>query len=503
MLARTATFSPARIYAVLLFLATFLAALHMTAFHAEAAQATLNWKAPTTYVDGTSAGTLGGYKIYEGTASGNYTQVFDVGNVTSYTLSGLNDATTYYYAISAYDATGTTSDLSNELSFTTPAATAALYTLSASAGAGGSISPSGSVVVSQGVNQTFTITPSSGYVIAGVTVDGASVGSVPAYTFTGVAANHTINATFAPAAQSTAGVSAFAVDAGGNGYTSSSGIVYKADTGFTGGRIGTTTAAIAGTSDVPLYQTERYGNFSYSVPLANGTYNVTLKFAEIYWTAAGKRIFNVTMNGSTVISGLDLYAMVGKNKAYDVVVPATVTNGVLTIGFVTKVDNATVTAIRIAPTSAPATPAGTVVFADNAGGSQYAGSGGITYAADSKYTGGKIGTTTAAISGTTDVPLYQNERYGNVTYSVPVTNGNYAVTLKFVEMYWTAAGKRIFSVAINGQSVISRLDLYATVGKNRAYDLTFPVSVTNGTINLTFSSQVDNATISAIVVKTM
>ena len=70
------------------------------------------------------------------------------------------------------------------------------YTITASAGTGGTISPSGSVGVNAGSNQTFTITPSSGYTVSGVTVDGSSVGAVTSYTFSNVTANHTINATF-------------------------------------------------------------------------------------------------------------------------------------------------------------------------------------------------------------------------------------------------------------------------------------------------------------------
>ncbi len=70
------------------------------------------------------------------------------------------------------------------------------YTITASAGTGGSISPSGSVSVTQGANQTFAIAASSGYAISGVTVDGAGVGAVSSYTFSNVQANHTISATF-------------------------------------------------------------------------------------------------------------------------------------------------------------------------------------------------------------------------------------------------------------------------------------------------------------------
>jgi hypothetical protein len=71
------------------------------------------------------------------------------------------------------------------------------YSIAASAGANGSISPSGSVSVSYGAIQTFTITPVNGYHVSGVLVDGGSVGAVTSYTFTDVTANHTISATFA------------------------------------------------------------------------------------------------------------------------------------------------------------------------------------------------------------------------------------------------------------------------------------------------------------------
>jgi hypothetical protein len=70
------------------------------------------------------------------------------------------------------------------------------YTITATAGTGGSVSPSGSVIVSQGANKTFTITANSGYSIADVKVDGASVGTGATYTFSNVAANHTIDASF-------------------------------------------------------------------------------------------------------------------------------------------------------------------------------------------------------------------------------------------------------------------------------------------------------------------
>src|SRR5439155_669986 len=66
-----------------------------------------------------------------------------------------------------------------------------------SAGAHGSISPSGGVAVNCGSDQAFTITPASCYQVADVQVDGSSRGAITSYTFTNVTANHTITASFA------------------------------------------------------------------------------------------------------------------------------------------------------------------------------------------------------------------------------------------------------------------------------------------------------------------
>jgi len=70
------------------------------------------------------------------------------------------------------------------------------FTISASAGPGGTISPAGTSTVTGGGSKTYTITPKIGYVISSVQVDGAGVGAVSAYTFSAVSANHTIKALF-------------------------------------------------------------------------------------------------------------------------------------------------------------------------------------------------------------------------------------------------------------------------------------------------------------------
>ena len=70
------------------------------------------------------------------------------------------------------------------------------YTIEATAGAGGSISPSGSVSVREGGDQTFTITPDKGYAVSNVKIDGKSIGAVKSYTFENVSRTHTIEVIF-------------------------------------------------------------------------------------------------------------------------------------------------------------------------------------------------------------------------------------------------------------------------------------------------------------------
>jgi hypothetical protein len=93
------------------------------------------------------------------------------------------------------------------------------YTISATAGTGGSISPSGSVSVTSGSSKSFTITPNSGYSVTSVAVDGTSVGAVTSYSFSNVTGNHTIAATF------TANAYTISATAGTGGSISPSGSV--------------------------------------------------------------------------------------------------------------------------------------------------------------------------------------------------------------------------------------------------------------------------------------
>ena len=123
----------------------------------------------------------GGSQTYTITPSTGY-------DISSVTVDGVNKGKLTSYTFSNVIGAHTIS----------AAFTKKTYTISASAGTGGSISPSGSKAVAYGGSQTYTISPASGYDIERVTVDGANKGAVSSYTFSNVTGAHTISATFKP-----------------------------------------------------------------------------------------------------------------------------------------------------------------------------------------------------------------------------------------------------------------------------------------------------------------
>jgi len=127
----------------------------------------------------------------------------------------------------------------------------------------------------------------------------------------------------------------FLVHAGGPAYTDSVGQTWGADTDLSGGDTYSTTNSISNTPDPSLYQTERYGVFSYDFSVPNGNYNVLLKFAEIYWTSPGQRIFSVSINGTPVLTNFDIIAAAGAPlTAIDKAFPVSVTGGNIQIQFI-------------------------------------------------------------------------------------------------------------------------------------------------------------------------
>ncbi len=137
-----------------------------------------------------------------------------------------------------------------------------------------------------------------------------------------------------------------AINAGGEMFTGADGIVYQAD--LIGGQVFNSSGSVTGSSDMALYQTERYdGNLEYKIPVANGRHKLILKFAEIFQTQVGARIFDVIAEGDTLIKSLDIYKEVGAFQAYDVVKMVNVLDGELNLKFSGTKENAKVSAIVV------------------------------------------------------------------------------------------------------------------------------------------------------------
>ncbi len=198
---------------------------------------------------------------------------------------------------------------------------------------------------------TFTFTPTKTNTPSAPTATNTPVPPTATFTHT-----PTVTSTPTPIVSSS-----WRVNAGGPAYTDTTSNVWAADENYSGGTTVAEGAAVTGTSDSTLYDTQRYGNsFSYSFNVPAGSYQVTLKFAETYSGdfATGDRVFNVAVNGSTALSNLDVYAQVGANTQDDKVINnVSPTGGVITITFTgtTSTDtSAMVEAIQVIPQ--PATP---------------------------------------------------------------------------------------------------------------------------------------------------
>ena len=155
------------------------------------------------------------------------------------------------------------------------------------------------------------------------------------------------------------------IKSGGPSLTDEAGNYWASDLGFYDyGAAGWTGNSIANTATPSVYQSERWmsGPMKYRIPVPNGTYNLVLKFSELYWTEAGKRVFNVVVNGTTVKQNLDVFAVAGGAfTAYDVTVPVSVTDQWVTIELDPVVNNPKIDAIELDPVQVgPSTVTGTI-----------------------------------------------------------------------------------------------------------------------------------------------
>jgi N-acetylneuraminic acid mutarotase/regulation of enolase protein 1 (concanavalin A-like superfamily) len=146
------------------------------------------------------------------------------------------------------------------------------------------------------------------------------------------------------------------IDAGGPAYIDTSGNTWLADQYNSGGSITNAPFAVANTTNAPLYYTRRWGNFSYNIPVTSGEYTVNLYFSESRVTAPGQRYFNVSAEGSLILTHFDAFAAAGFQGAASTSSTVNILDGVLNLKFMSVKDVAMVSAIELLPMDVNSTP---------------------------------------------------------------------------------------------------------------------------------------------------
>jgi hypothetical protein len=260
-----------------------------------------------------------------------------------------------------------------------------------------------------------------------------------------------------------------------------------------------------------VWNTSRVGESTYTIPgLAPGsTYQARLYFMDWYYTHAGQREFDVTIDGTKVLTNFDIIGTAinagadgqeafGVEKDFPVTVGAF---GTVTIDFTRDgADQPQVNAISLVPV--------------NNSGVQIdlGGAGGGGFAADSYGVGGSADTlpTGAAtfpnwgptVPNPIPAAVWNTSRVGESTYTIPglTQRGTYQVRLYFMDWYYAHAGQREFDVTIDGTKVLTNFDIIGTAGNAGAdgqeafgVEKDFPVTVdSSGTVTIDFTSGAAN-----------
>ncbi|MBJ7357901.1 malectin domain-containing carbohydrate-binding protein [Nocardioides sp.] len=356
---------------------------------------------------GSAASDLAGYSVYRATsAGGSFTKVTTtLLTTTTFTDSGAPAGSAVSYRVTASDTTGNES---------TPSATVTVAAVDATAPAVVTgVAASGSAT---GVSVTWTASGApdlAGYtvyragaasgpfvkvnaaLVSGTSLNdtGAPIGATSFYqvTATDQSSNESARSATVSAVRPAAPQQPVRINAGGGAQTvgATTWTACSSTTACSGRVTGgnaysendTVTGVPTGMNNA-IFQSEWTGGqasgsavgsraFGFAVPVSNGTYTVRLHFAELNKNAANLRLFDVRLEGATVLSNFDVFAAAGGiDRAVAREFRTTVTDGVVTIDFITRRENAKVSAIEIIPvadTTAPGTVTGVTATGATAG----------------------------------------------------------------------------------------------------------------------------------------
>jgi hypothetical protein len=245
---------------------------------------------------------------------------------------------------------------------------------------------------------------------------------------------------------------------------------------------------IFGTWYQTLYRTAREGSFTYTIPLKPGPYELHLYFAEI-WNddhnlesdGEAQRRFSVSINDKPVLRDFDIVKDAGgpniaDEKVFIDVEPAA--DGILHLAFATGRNTAAlVNGIEIVKGVAGRM----LPMRMLCGSGPYLDRQGRLWVSDSHFQGGVIEKSAVRIEDGGDAGLYSAQRFGRFTYSIPVADGSYTATLKFIETGVAlsphapvTAGVRVFDVFCNGALLLKNFDIFKEAdGERRPLEKVF------------------------------
>jgi hypothetical protein len=256
------------------------------------------------------------------------------------------------------------------------------------------------------------------------------------------------------------------------------GNIWQGDRYFQGGEAEVTPSAFLGlTSDPALFQTFRRGDFTYKIPLAPGSYELHLYFADFLGPRRDLQTKKVLRDFLLIINEAAQWNHQSRLLSYGTRPPLETEkilkdvtpnkNGYLSLHFIPLLNFAFVNAILIIPTPDHKASPIRIVAQEKPVTDQH----GQIWNSDRFYTDGNLVVHGTPITGTSDPELLVGERYGNFEYIVPVADSSFTVTLYFVETWLGkegpgggGIGTRVFQVALNDDRVLRHFDVLAESG---------------------------------------
>jgi hypothetical protein len=466
------------------------------------AQVALSWNASS----GATA-----YDVKRSTVSGSGYATVSSPTTTSFTNTGLTNGATYYFVVDAKNANGTSAN-SSQVSATPVAPPAAPTGLSATAGnaqvalswtassGATSYTVQRSTVNGSGYATVATSITSTSYTNTGLT-NGTTYYFVVQAVNAGGTSGNSNQASATPASGGTSGP--VKINCGGPAVSP-----FVADVDFSGGTAATNwtgaidTSAVTSPAPQSVYQSERWGASTYTMGglTAGSNYTVRLHFCENYFTASGQRAFNVAINGTTVLTSFDIYAKAGAAHKANIQQFNAAANGSgqIVVAFTNVTNNALINGIEVIAAFGPSNKI-------NGGGPAVS-----PFVADVDFSGGTAATNwtgtidTSAVTAPAPQAVYQSERWGASTYTIPgyAANSSHTVRLHFCENYFSASGQRVFNVAINGTTVLTNFDIFARTGAAHKGNIQEFAANANGSGQyvVSFTNVTNNALINGIEV---